>query len=264
MTSFKIETIKDKVSGNEVSFCSTLGGIVTSLKLKGKEILYFDEKTFNVNESVRGGIPILFPNAGELRENNLFPNLRRHGFARNLEWQIDKRYDGFIESISSSSKTLDLYPYNFELTVSGYFENENSFVFSQVVENLDNKQIPISMGLHPYFNVKNEFKKDIKFNFEGGKEIEDQIDVWQNGGTIMVDNPKIKYPDSTVEICIPDLGKIILDISIEYQKIWIWSQPEKDFICIEPMMRGENGLIDNPLLIKEGDSVKTFLKISLI
>lgn len=264
MSLFKIEKIIDSKNNNEVSFCPTRGGIITSLKLKGKEILYFDENTFNSNESIRGGIPILFPNAGELKENDLFPSLKRHGFARDLEWQIDKRDDSFVELLSSCSKTLDLYPYNFELTIFGYFENENSFVCTQTVKNIDNKPIPISMGLHPYFNVKNDLKKDIKFNFEGGKEIEDQIEVWQNGGTILVDNPKIKYPDSIIEIIIPGLGSIMLDIPVEYQKIWVWSQPGKDFVCIEPMMRGENGLIDNPLLVGDGGSFKSFLKITLI
>lgn len=264
MSSFKIQTIIDETSSNEVSFCPTHGGIITALKLKGKNILYFDEKTFNGTESTRGGIPILFPNAGVLRENDLFPNLKRHGFARDLEWGIDRIDNSFAESLSSSVSTLDLYPHDFSLIVSGSFESDDSFILSQEIKNLGNKDLPVSMGLHPYFNVKNEFKKDIKFNFEGGKEIKEKIDIWQNGGTVYIDNPKIKFPNEDVEVFIPDLGKIILDISIEYQKIWIWSQPDKDFVCIEPMMRGENGLIDNPVLIKEGSSIKAFFKVSLI
>ena len=53
--------------GNEVSFSPERGGIITSLKLGGKELLYLDEETFrNPEVNVKGGIPILFPNAGPL------------------------------------------------------------------------------------------------------------------------------------------------------------------------------------------------------
>ena len=49
-----------------------------------------------------------------------------------------------------------------------------------------------------------------------------------------------------MEVIIPDLGTLIIDASKEYEKIWIWSIPEKDFICIEPVMRDEGGLVNNP------------------
>jgi len=68
MKEFKIITIKGP-NNNEVSFCPERGGIVTSLKLKGTEIFYLDEETFqNKNENIRGGIPILFPNMGEINK----------------------------------------------------------------------------------------------------------------------------------------------------------------------------------------------------
>ena len=166
MTVFKIETIKFS-KNSEVSFCPTRGGLVTSLKLKGKEILYFDEETFNSGESsIRGGIPILFPNAGELKENTLYPNLKRHGFARDLEWASLVGVDQFTETLSANQSTKDVYPYNFRLSISGKFEENNSFTLTQEVENKEiGMSLPVAMGLHPYIKVKNEDKKNIKFNF---------------------------------------------------------------------------------------------------
>jgi D-hexose-6-phosphate mutarotase len=62
----KIETVKTP-EGNEVSFCPERGGIITSIKFDGNEVLYMDDETFNNKEvNVKGGVPILFPNAGPI------------------------------------------------------------------------------------------------------------------------------------------------------------------------------------------------------
>jgi len=255
-----------KVSNNkDVSYCPERGGIVTSLKLKGKEILYFDEETFkNKNESIRGGIPILFPNAGELKENNIYPYLKRHGFARDYEWKNEKIENGFKEVLHSNEETKKIYPFDFIFSVSGKFEEDGSFTFIQEVENKEEeKEMPISMGLHPYFKVPNNEKGKIRFNFEGGEYIQTQIEKWVNGEYVSIDNPKVKDNDVVVEVSIPSLGTIKIDISTEYQKIWIWSMPEKDFICIEPVMRDNNGLLDNPEMVKPkgGFSAKVNFKL---
>lgn len=265
MTVFKIETIKDS-NGNEVSFCPARGGMVTSLKFKGKEILYLDEETFNSGESsVRGGIPILFPNAGELDKNETFPNLKRHGFARDYEWEREEVEEGFKESLLALSETKKVFPFDFKLTVLGKFESDGSFTLTQEVENMEKeKDMPIAMGLHPYFNVLNTEKGYIKFDFEKGKEIEDGMDIWSDGGTVYIDNPKINDENSLMKIEIPSLGILFINLSTNYEKVWVWSMSGKDFICIEPMMKGLNGLIDDPYILKPGSSIKMSFNIKLI
>lgn len=260
MQDYKIITIKGP-NNSEVTFCPKRGGIITSLKLKGKEIFYFDEETFNSKDaSIRGGIPILFPNMGELKENSLYPNLKRHGFARNSEWTIEETEKGFKESLSSNKEIKKIYPFDFNLSVSGKFNEDGSFTLNQEIENKETKKdLPISMGLHPYLKIPVGEKKNIKFNFEGGKSIEEQINIWGNGGTVYVDNPKVEDPNAVIEIVIPALGTLFIDPSPQYKKIWIWSLPGKDFVCIEPAMRELNGLIDNPELI----SSKNILNLSL-
>ena len=249
MSIYNIEKIKYS-NGNEVSICPDRGGIITSLKLKGKEIFYLDEATLNSSGPIRGGVPILFPNGGEIIENTLYPNLKRHGFARDSVWKFEKKNDGFVEELMSDFNTKDVYPFDFKLEVLGKFENNNSFTVQQKVYNTSNVDIPISMGLHPYFFVPDKEKKNIKFNFDGGREIEEKLEVWANGGTLYIDNPMVKDDNGTLEIESPTIGTITLNISKEYQKIWIWSQQGKDFICIEPMLKGLNGIIENPEMIK--------------
>jgi galactose mutarotase-like enzyme len=178
----EIKTIEG-FNGEKASFCPERGGIITSLKLNGQEILYLDEETFNnTGVSVKGGIPILFPNAGPLTKNSEFPNLSQHGFARNSEWQTDNTENGFKETLSASESTLAMYPYDFNFSIEGKFERDGSFVINQTIENKEEgKELPIAMGLHPYFKVPGNEQSDIKkrnirFNFKGGEEIETSKD----------------------------------------------------------------------------------------
>ena len=73
---FLIEEIED-TKGSEVYFCGERGGIITSLKIGGKEILYFNKEIFDHKDlNVRGGIPILFPNAGPIRSEIITDELK--------------------------------------------------------------------------------------------------------------------------------------------------------------------------------------------
>ena len=250
---------------NSVSYCPERGGIITSLKFNGQEVLYFDEETFNdLMKNVRGGIPILFPNAGALREDSEFSALKQHGFARSLIWESENLTDIFTETLLSGEETRKIYPYDFLLSVIGKFKTDGSFDLNCKVKNREaSKSLPISMGLHPYFKVPSGEKNNIKFDFEGGEEAENKREVWLNGGTLYLDNPKLKNPEAVLKIKIPGLGKLIIDASVQYQKIWIWSQLGKDFICIEPMLRDLDGLLDNPEIIKPGEEFSANINFKL-
>lgn len=258
----KIEKVKS-LNGNEVFFCPARGGIIASLKFNGQEILYFDEETFkNLDENVRGGIPILFPNAGLIPEEintEKMKNLKQHGFARNLSWDYETKTNGFKEILKSGLVTKDIYPYDFELVIEGRFEENNSFSLIQTILNNGEVDMPVSSGFHPYFKVPSQKKKDIKFNFNGGKIIEQQIEKWANGEFVSIDNS-----NPPLQIEIPSLGTLVLSISKEYQKIWVWSQPDKDFICIEPVMRDKGGIVIDPELIKPNEELTTEFNIMLI
>lgn len=240
LNSLKIETIKS--GSNEVSVCPQRGGIITSLKLNGTEILFLNPENFNdINNNVRGGIPILFPNAGPITTDSEFSNLKQHGFARiSSDWKFKKTTDGFIETLLSNNKTLKVYPCKFKLSIIGKFEKDDSFTLTQEVKNEDNKEISVSFGLHPYFNVPTNQKNNIEFNFPGGEIIKNETDKWSNGGTTSIDNPQ------KLETKIPTIGTLTLNTSPEYQQIWTWSIKDENFICIEPVMRNVNGLVENP------------------
>ena len=260
----RTETVKTP-EGGEVSFSPERGGIITSIQLHGKEILYMDHGTFNnPGGSVRGGIPILFPNAGPI-ESEKFPNLKQHGFARDASsWKVEKNARGFKETLFSNAETKAVYPYNFRFSTAGILEEDGSFVLNQEVENMEtDTEMPLSMGLHPYFKVPQNQKNAIKFNFPGGESIEKQSESWMNGAYVSVDNPRTENTSPGLEIIIPDLGTLTIQPSPEYKKIWVWSLPGKDFVCIEPVMRGKNGLVEDPQKISPGEIFSASVRIGL-
>ena len=258
----KIETIRN-IEGSEASCCGERGGIFTSIKFKGKEILYLDEETFQNKElSVKGGVPNLFPNAGpipeEMKTDDL-KNLKQHGFARNLIWKVQKGLNNIRETLASTKETKEIYPYDFELIIDGCFEDNGSFTISQFVKNLEKeKEMPISSGLHPYFKVPDEEKKNIKFNFEGGKEVEEQIGKWEKGEAVSIPNPGVP-----IEVTIPGTGTLVFNISKEYERIWIWSMEGKDFICVEPVMRDVGSIVSDPVKIKPEETHSSSFNIYL-
>ncbi|MFA4937082.1 MAG: hypothetical protein WC575_02205 [Patescibacteria group bacterium] len=250
-------------NNNEVSFSPQRGGIITSLKLKGEEVLYFDLNTFNDSEvNVKGGIPILFPNAGPLKEGPFL--LRQHGFARNSEnWIVkDSPANEFIEELSSDEATKEVYPFNFLSRTKAILEEDGSMTLLRETTNLEHdKDMPVSEGLHPYFPVPDNEKKNIRFDFPGGEVVENSFSSWSQGQTAKIDNPKLKDPSVVLRVMIPKLGTLALDVSQEYKRIWVWTQPGKNFICIEPVMRDAGGLINDPELIKPQHTFSTKINI---
>ena len=87
------------------------GGMVTRFRVGETNVLYMDlDSLHDPMRNVRGGIPVLFPNAGKLRDDQFqhdgktYP-LRQHGFARNLPWTIAD------QSIATGAQmTLELAP----------------------------------------------------------------------------------------------------------------------------------------------------------
>ena len=71
------------------------GAIVSSLKVRGKDVLYMDTSTLeDATKNVRGGIPLLFPYAGKLVDEifvHAGTKMKQHGFARNKAWPASEK-----------------------------------------------------------------------------------------------------------------------------------------------------------------------------
>src|SRR6185436_308637 len=86
------EHIEIADGSTRVTVVPALGALVTSFKVGDRELLYADESTEGpAGTSRRGGVPVLFPSPGKLK-NDLFEaegrygKLKNHGFARDMRF----------------------------------------------------------------------------------------------------------------------------------------------------------------------------------
>jgi len=135
---YEIET-RQGPKENEIGFCPKRGGIITSMKLRGQEILYLDQATFNdPKQKVKGGVPILFPNAGPLPENGPY-QLAQHGFARTSDKWTAKDTGGneMTETLTSDDETKKQFPFDCSLTIKTKLEDDGSVTLTQGTKNLE-------------------------------------------------------------------------------------------------------------------------------
>ncbi len=252
----------DTVDGTRIDYSPERGGIISSLKLNYREILYMDHTTFgDPNVNVKGGIPVLFPLAGPLPEElqGSYPEMKQHGFARELSWTFEEDpTHAFTQILRANEATKKIFPYDFTLSMYGDMNPDDSFTLTQSVKNEESVlEMPIAMGLHPYFKVPSHEKKNIGFDFPGGDLVKEKTEIWSNGKAISIDNPGV------LRVKIPSLGILVLTISKEYRKIWVWSMTDKDFICIEPVMRDKGGLVTDPEMVQPGETFSASMNVRL-
>ena len=122
--------------------------------------------------------PILFPIVGRLKNDsytyqNQKYNMTQHGFARDKEFEVIKNEADFMEfRLKSDEKTLEIYPFSFELYLSYKLEKSSLIVSYKVINKSDDKML-FSIGAHPAFNwtlKEDEKKEDYFLEFENIKE----------------------------------------------------------------------------------------------
>ena len=206
--------------------------------------------------------PILFPIVGRLKNDsytyqNQKYNMTQHGFARDKEFEVIKNEVDFIEfRLKSDEKTLEIYPFSFELYLSYKLEKNSLIVSYKVINKSDDKML-FSIGAHPAFNwtlKEDEKKEDYFLEFANIREskryfLNDKGLVYNHENLEIIDN-KIALNEELFKndaLVFEDLNIKTLtlknSINENYIKLnfenfpylGIWSKPTgAPFICIEP------------------------------
>ncbi|GAB1537613.1 aldose epimerase [Scytonema sp. NUACC21] len=233
------------------------GGIVTSWRLQGQEILYLDEERFaNPELSVRGGIPILFPICGNLPDNAYIYNgkryiLKQHGFARDLAWEVigdesSQEKANLTIALSSNEQTRAVYPFDFKLVFT-YELQGNTLEIGQRYTNLSSEAMPFSTGFHPYFLTTD--KTQLEFEIpatEYQDQITKEIHPFHGGFDYNIDviDVAFKQPSKNSAAVIDNSRKLKLEM--EYSNIFstlvFWTVKGKNFYCLEPWSAPRNAL----------------------
>ena len=214
--------------------------------------------------------PILFPIVGRLKEDSYFYknqkySMTQHGFARDKEFEVVKQESDFIEfRLKSDEKTLEIYPFLFELYIS-YTLVKTKLIISYKVVNKNADEMLFSIGAHPAFNwtFTNESKKEDYFlEFENIKKTKryflNELGLVYKNEDLEIKNNKILLNEElfkndalvfndanikTVSLKNKNENKNenkkdnrIIKVDFEsFPYLGIWSKPSgAPFICIEP------------------------------
>lgn len=212
------------------------GGLATSYRVDGEEVLYLDRATFDdPAKNVRGGIPILFPWAGPVTEGTfgVAGALPQHGLARQAVWEVTG------DELSHRSNSVFPWKYEvrqrFQLSASG-------LRLETFVTNLDTREMPVQLGFHPYFAVEN--KAALKFELFA----ERYRDADEPGRPDHAFDGRLPLTERGVDWELRGLGerraamtgrrRLELTWSERFPVLVVWSLLDKPFVCLEPWTAG--------------------------
>jgi len=149
-----IEALRLKASGGAEAIVSRLGAQVLSWKTEdGKERLFLSDKAvFDGSRSIRGGIPVCFPQFSGLGA------LPKHGLVRQKLWTVDshrehKDFSLACLAIGDDEETRALWPHAFRAEVTVVVEGSRLDV-ELSVENTGDSLFSFTGALHTYLRVK--------------------------------------------------------------------------------------------------------------
>ncbi|MEC4812098.1 MAG: aldose epimerase [Scytonema sp. PMC 1069.18] len=253
---YKTYILSDESTRSQVSIVPERGGIITTWQLEGQDIFYMDTERFaNPTLSVRGGIPLLFPICGNLVDDTYTLNgktyqLKQHGFARNLAWEVSEQSDSngasLTVSLKSSEETRAVYPFDFELNFI-YTLRGNNLELRYRHTNLSQEPMPFATGIHPYFYAPDKSKLVIdlpsnQYQVKGDKTVQtlagefdfeqDEIDF----AFINLSKQSAVVTDQSRNL------KLTVSYDENYSTLVFWTVKGKDFYCLEPWSAPRNSL----------------------
>lgn len=276
---YKTYILSDSSAQSHLEVIPERGGIITSWRIQGKEILYLDAERFaNPQLSVRGGIPILFPICGNLPDNTYTYKgqqytLKQHGFARDLPWEVTDSVTQDLVSLTlvlnSNEQTRAVYPFDFQLAFT-YQLLGNSLEIQQRYTNQSKVDaMPFSTGLHPYFGTSD--KTQLKFEIPA-TEFQDQktktTHPFSGEFDLSLDEIDVAFRqlgEQSASVTAPSLRlQLQLTWDDTYSTLVFWTVKGKDFYCLEPWSASRNALNtgDRLLHLEPGASCETLVRMT--
>lgn len=229
-----------------------LGAELFSLKSdQNKEYIWEGNPAFWGKHS-----PILFPIIGTLKNNSYSINeekyqLNRHGFAREMEFELIKKSDESATfSLVSTLETKKVYPFDFELQIC-YSLDKNKLNIDYKVFNLNKSTMPFAIGAHPALALPGNFEEyslefqqqeTLKYNLLEEGLISDSTNDLQLNNRKLGLNYQLFEKDALVfktlkskSITILKNTNPILKVNFsDFPNLGIWTVVNAPFLCIEP------------------------------
>lgn len=252
---FSTYILSDHAAGSAIHVVPERGGIITRWRVDDQDLLYLDAERFaDPSQSIRGGIPILFPICGNLPNNTFHQNgkaytLKQHGFARDLPWQVsNQNVQGSAQItlvLNSNDTTRAVYPFDFQLAFT-YELRGLRLTITQRVTNTGEVPLPFSLGLHPYFAVQDKSKLGFEIPGDRIQDQNTQAVSDYTGFDFSQDEIDVAFrPLSANQASATDKGRgtaIALSWDEPYNMVVFWTVQGKDYYCLEPWSAPRNAL----------------------
>lgn len=221
--------------------------------------------------------PILFPIVGSLKNNSYRYNnstfhLPRHGFAREMDFDVLEKSNGkVVFSLKETAVTLEKYPFKFELQISYTLTNSELKIGFNVINN-NPFSMPFSIGAHPAFAIANKFES-YELLFEKSENLvvsKLENDLISNSTyKLPIENNSLPLTNSLFEndtlifktiesksVTICENGIPFLKVHYnDFPSLGIWTKSQAPFICIEPWI-GYADTVENNGNIEEKEGIK--------
>ncbi|MDF2885288.1 MAG: galactose mutarotase-like enzyme [Clostridiaceae bacterium] len=275
---YKIYELIDTESNSYIKVCPERGGIIIGFGINDTEMLYLDKDTFyDFNSNIRGGIPILFPLCGQLPNgkyelNGLEYSMKNHGLARINNWEVIDKSTGDNASITikfqSDNITKKSYPFDFEFILK-YSLKGGKLSISHEFKNKSNSIMPMSIGYHPYFNVKD--KTNVYYDTNATQLLDsndmkiklvsrENIDISESVESKLL----LDHIGNSFSFNLKGLNRKFTFTCDHYFKYMVvWSVIGKDFICVEPWSAQNSSLYTKKDLININPNEKLTMNLSL-
>lgn len=235
---------------NSVRVAPARGGLITGFTVNGVDVLFMDRSTLiDPAKNVRGGIPLLFPNAGKLPNDSFIASrfehgqavvcdalLMQHGYARRNIWTMYSHTTNQIAMrLQVNNHIREQYPY--DVTLLHQVELHGSRLrISLTIENNDTDDAPFASGWHPYFAIPHAEKTAVQSKALGADVLHRMNDAAEYNFSVPF--------HGEVDVKIPALPPFVMRASPEHRIVQCWSLPGRDFVCIEPWVNVEGALND--------------------
>lgn len=275
---YTIYELSDSTTSSWVKVAPERGGMIIGFGVNGEELLFLNKETFyHSTANVRGGIPILFPIAGQLTNgeyewNGQTYEMKNHGLARNNPWTvIDTSTDDSASitlSLSSNEETKKSYPFDFEVIFT-YVLKAQSVSIHQEYINKSADEMPFYAGFHPYFKTTHKnlaYKTDaaiyLDYNDLVIKQVSDGLDLTGKKESLAL----LDAVKKEIAFELPDRQKnLSITYGKEFKPVYLWTEEGQDFVCVEPWMANTNELNrkEELVMLKPGEQLKTFMTFTV-
>ena len=265
--------IADAAAGSSVTIAPERGALITSFKVRGRELLYLDQATFlDPSKNVRGGIPILFPSPGKLTDDRWHcdgqsGSMKQHGFARTRAWEVgDVTPQAVTLTLQPDAATLAEYPWPFVATLQIAIAGPRLRLTMQV-DNLGTSTMPFALGYHPYFLVSD--KRNARIDTDATRQFDNVSKAASAfaGFDLTRDELDLHLLDQSAPSMSLHLGEesaIEVNASPEFAHWVIWTVAGKDYVCVEPWTSPGNALNSGERLqrLAPGESQRSVIEIA--